>query len=182
MLTTSDFKYYQPCGYSDDGTVIEYLGIPDGLFSFQAFRSEGECREWLKKNGYNPNEFVIVKYSNDDIEDMILIDADGNAIPKIEEFSDDEIENLITDEVLFETGSIDNLCIEKQDDETRDQFMDRVYNNALDKVTDAICTIEEYGDYDFSCYGGNPETEWYDGAQDNAVKVVMNWILDNYQE
>ena len=113
---------------------------------------------------------------------MILIDADGNAIPKIEEFSDDEIENLITDEVLFEAGSIDNLHIEKQNGETHDQFMDRVYNNALDKVNDAICSIEEDGDYDFSYYGGNPSTEWYDDVSDDAVKVVMNWILDNYQE
>ena len=174
MLTIIDYPYFQPDRYSDDGTNIEYGGIPEELFSFQAFRTEEECRQWLINHGYNPDDFVIHEYCNDDIEDVTLIDEDGNVIPKIEDFSDDEIEDMLTDEVRFN----DNLTVERQDGETEDQYMDRVYGLALDKVNDAICAIEEANEYDFSFYGGNPDTEWYDEARDEAVQQVMKWMLD----
>ena len=178
MLTDKKFTYYQPKFNYNDGTNIHYAPLPEELFSFQAFSSQGECCQWLINHGYEPRDFSINMYHNDDIEGVVLIDENGDVIPKIETYSDDEIEDMLTDEVLFSAGSIDNLQQTQQDGETRDQFMDRVYGEALDKVNDAIESIEESDDYDFSSYGGNPDTEWYDDARDEAVRTVMKWMLN----
>lgn len=181
MLTINDYPYFQPEWYHDDGTNIDYDGMPEELFSFQAFRSEEECRQWLINHNYNPDEFVIHEYCNDDIEGVTLIDEDGNVIPKIEDFTVDEIEEMITDEVLFSAGSIDSLIQVRQPGESRNQFMVRVQELAKDEVNAAICAIEEANEYDFSSYGGNPDTEWYDEAHNEAVKTVMHWMREEYQ-
>ena len=72
--------YYQPirhipCG---DGEYIDEL--PDGLFSFQAFISPQETDAWLIEHGYDPIEFDIHEYYDDQIEDVVLIDAHGNSL------------------------------------------------------------------------------------------------------
>lgn len=177
MLSRTSFTYYQPDRYIDDGTNVEYLGMPEGLFSFQAFLSEEACREWLKNNGYEPEEFIIHEYKDDDIEHVTIIDEYGDFIPKIEDLSDDEISDLLATEVLYCAGSIDNLLHVRQSDETEDEFNDRLYGDALDEVLAAIESIEDSGEYDFSSYGGHPETDWYDLARDEAVQVVMSWML-----
>ena len=179
MLSKISFTYYQPERYYDYGTSIGWE-LPAELFSFQAFLSREECREWLINHDYNPDDFTIHEYSDDDIEDVTIIDEYGEVIPKIEDLSDEEIEDLITDEVLLTAGSIDNLHATRQSDEAEDQFKDRVYGDALDEVNAAIESIEESGDYDFSSYGGNPDTEWYDEARDEAVRTVMDWMLEDY--
>lgn len=182
MLTINDYPYFQPEWYHDDGTNIDYGGMPDELFSFQAFRTEEECRKWLINHDYNPNDFTIHEYCNDDIEEVTLIDENGDIIPKIEGLSDEEIQDMLTDEVLLFAGSIDNLHQMRQSNETMDQFKDRVYGLALDEVNSAICSIEESNDYDFSSYGNNPDTEWYDEVRDEAVRQVMLWMLEEYEE
>lgn len=181
MLTTIDYTYFQPDRYSDDGTNIEYGGMPEELFSFQAFRTKEECTGWLINHGYSPEDFVIHEYHNNDIEDVTLLDENGDVIPKIEEYSVEEITELLTDEVLFSAGSIDNLVQVPQDGETKEQFMDRVYGLALDEVNSAITGIEEANEYDFSSYAGNPDVEWYDEARDEAVRQVMRWMLEENQ-
>ena len=82
MLSKPSFTYYQPEWYHDDDTNIDYGGIPDELFSFQAFPTKEECREWLINHDYNPDEFVIHEYCNDDIEDVTIIDRDGDIIER----------------------------------------------------------------------------------------------------
>ena len=72
--------YYQPEWHFDDGTNIEYGGTPDELFSFQAFESREDCEEWLENNGYNPGDFVIHEYHDDDIEDVVIIDSYNNVL------------------------------------------------------------------------------------------------------
>lgn len=72
--------YYQPVYYFDDGSNIGYGSFPDELSSFEAFATEEDCKEWLKSNGYNPYDFVIFEYKNDDIEDVTIIDADGEIV------------------------------------------------------------------------------------------------------
>lgn len=179
MLSKLSFTYYQPDRYYDDGTNVEWLGTPEGLFSFQAFRSEEECIAWLENNGYEPGDFTIHEYCDDEIESVTIIDEYGVVIPKIEDLSEEEIEDLLTNEVLLYAGSIDNLHATRQSDETEDQFKDRVYDKAHQLVTDAIVSIEESCDYDFSSYGGNfVDAEWYDEAREGAVKTVMGWMLD----
>lgn len=73
--------YYQPEWYFDDGTNIEYGGIPDELFSFQAFESREDCENWLIEHGYDPDDFVIHEYhDDDDIEGVTIIDSCGNVL------------------------------------------------------------------------------------------------------
>ena len=80
MLSMLSFTYYQPDRYYDDGTNIEYLDMPEGLYSFQAFRSEEECIAWLENNGYEPGDFPIHEYHGDDIEGVTILDGNGDAI------------------------------------------------------------------------------------------------------
>lgn len=100
--------YYQPEWYGDDGTNIEYGGLPDGLYSFQVFPSREVCEDWLRNNGYDPGDFVIHEYEDDDIEDYILIDEDGNTIQSAETEEDldnayNELVSLIPEDgVVFE--------------------------------------------------------------------------------
>lgn len=180
MLTINDYPYFQPDRYFDDGTNVDYLGMPEEQFSFQAFRTEEECRQWLINHDYNPGDFCIHEYCNDDIEDVTIIDADGDIIMKIEDVPTDGIVNMLGDEVLLNAGSIDNLHATRQSDETEEQFKDRVYGEAHNEVMNAIIAIEERNEYDFSSYGGNPDVEWYDEARDDAVRDVMNWMLEDY--
>ena len=176
MLNGKRFTYYQPQAYYDNGTDVDYGPLPEELFSFQAFPTREDCEEWLRIHNYNPGEFAIIEYHDEDIEEVTLIDHNGDIIPKIEDFSYDEVEDMLTDEVLFAAGSIDNLKEERQDDETKDQYMERVYAAARDKVNDAIVSIEESGDYDFSLYCGSSGVEWYDKSSDEAVKTVFHWM------
>ena len=44
----------------------------------------------------------------------------------------------------------------------------------------AIIAIEEYGEYNFQAYCGTPDVEWYDEARDDAVRTVMDWMLEDY--
>ena len=180
MITDRHITYYQPEWYSDDGTNIDYGGIPDGLFSFQAFPTREECEEWLENNGYEPGDFCINEYHDDDIEEVALLDGDGDVYPRIEETDDETIVEMIVDEVVLCAGSIDNLHQCRQWDETGDQFMDRVYGLALSKVNDAIGTIEERGDFNFQAYLGTPDTEWYDEARDEAVNIIIGYMTEEY--
>ena len=179
MLSNNEFTYFQPQRYNDDGTNIGW-DTPDKLFSCQAFLSEDDCIAWLENNGYNPDDFTILEYHDNDIEEVTLLYPDGSIITRIEDLSDEEIEGLLTDEVEFFAGSIDNLHATRQSNETEDQFKDRVYADALDEVNAAIIAIEEYGEYNFQAYCGTPDVEWYDEARDEAVRTVMGWMLEDY--
>ena len=66
--------YYQPVSYSDDGTNLAYGDIPWELFSFQVFRTEEDCMQWLREHGYEPGDWVIFEYHDNEIEDHAYID------------------------------------------------------------------------------------------------------------
>lgn len=180
MISRTDYFYYQPEWYHDDGTNIEYGGTPDGLWDFQAFLSEDECRRWLINNDYNPAEFVIHEYKNDDIEDVTIINEWGENLDRIEDLTDDEIADRIVDTVIWNAGSEDNLKVCKQDDETRDQFMDRAYTWAHGLIMDAISDIELNDDYNFQAYAGPcVGSEWYDEGRELAMQRVMEIMLED---
>jgi hypothetical protein len=178
MLSDKRFTYYQPQAYYDDGTNINYGAIPEELSSFEAFPTREECEAWLRIHNYNPGDFCISEYHDDDIEDVTLIDRNDDVIPRIEELEEDGLVNLIGDEVLFNAGSMDNLKTMRQDDETQQEYEDRIYEEALDYVNDAIVSIEESGEYNFQSYCGTPDVEWYDEARDWAVKDVITWMTE----
>lgn len=79
ISSTMEYKltYYQPERYYDDGTNIEWGDIPEELASFMAFPTREDCKAWLEDNDYDPDDFAIIEYHDDDIEDVTLIDADG---------------------------------------------------------------------------------------------------------
>ena len=178
MLSDKRFTYYQPQAYYDDGTNINYGAIPEELSSFEAFPTKEECEAWLRIHNYNPGDFCIYEYQDDDIEDVTLIDRNDDVIPRIEVLEEDGLVNLIGDEVLFNAGSMDNLRTMRQDDETQQEYEDRIYEEAMDYVNDAIVSIEESGEYNFQSYCGTPDVEWYDEARDWAVKDVLAWMTE----
>ena len=181
-MYTDHFYYYQPEQYSDDGTNIEYGGLPVGLHSFQAFRSEADCREWLEDNDYNPGDFIIRKYQDDDIEDVTILDYRGEIVDRVEDVLDDELADHIIDIVIMNAGSMDNLKTLKQDDESEQEYEDRVYTDALEMVHDAITEIEEEGDFNFQSYIGTPEEEWYDEAREIALIEIMGYMTGDEEE
>lgn len=176
MLSDKRFTYYQPEAYYDDGTNIDYGPLPEELFSFQAFPTREECEAWLQNNGYEPGDFCINEYHDDDIEEVTLIDRNDEVFERIEDLEEDGLVNLIGDEVLFNAGSMDSLRTVKGNDETQQQYEDRVCAEAIDLVNAAIISIEESGMYNFQSYCGTPDVEWYDEARDWAVKDVLGWI------
>lgn len=70
--------YYQPVLYKDDGTNIEYGDIPKELYSFQVFKSREVAMDWLWQHDYDADEWAIVEYSGDDIEEPQFIDEYGD--------------------------------------------------------------------------------------------------------
>lgn len=178
MLSDKRFTYYQPQAYYDDGTNINYGALPEELFSFQAFPTKEECEEWLKNNCYEPGDFCIFEYQDDDIEDVTLIDRNRDSLVCIEDLEEDGLVNLIGDQVLFNAGSMRNLKTVKRDGETKQEYEDRVYTEALNYVNDAIVSIEESGEYNFQSYCGTPDVDWYEGARNWAVKDVMAWMTE----
>jgi hypothetical protein len=166
MLTINDYPYYQPVYKDADGNPTGTM--PQELFSFQAFRSEENCREWLWQNGYDDEQFEICEYCNDDIDGVTIIDEYGDIIDKIEEVTDYEREQSIVDELTFVPHEGD-----RKEGEDEDAYNDRLYGIALDKVNHAIGSVETKNEYDFSSYGGNPDTEWYDEVRDDVVRMTV---------
>lgn len=62
-------KVYQPYPYYDDGINMGWGELPEELQCdhFKCFESEEDCIEWLKDNGYNPEDFNIVEYDFDEV-------------------------------------------------------------------------------------------------------------------
>lgn len=178
MLSDKRFTYYQPEYLHTDFNDFNYGSLPEGLHSFQAFPTREECEDWLKNHDYNPAHFHICAYHDDSIENVTLIGSDGDTLLRIEELEEDGLVNLIGDEVLSNAGSMGNLKTSKQDDETQQEYEDRIYTEALNRVNDAIMNIEESGAYNFQSYCGTPDVEWYDNVRDWVVEDVMAWMTE----
>lgn len=69
-------KVYQPIARN----LIDEEILPYDLFSFQAFESREDCEEWLERHGYEPDDWTIIEFDVDDIEDVIIIDEYGNIV------------------------------------------------------------------------------------------------------
>ena len=178
MLSDKRFTYYQPEYLHTDFNDFNYGSLPEGLHSFQAFPTREECEDWLKNHDYNPAHFHICAYHDDSIENVTLIGSDGDTLLRIEELEEDGLVNLIGDEVLSNAGSMGNLKTLKQDGETQQEYEDRIYTEALNRVNDAIMNIEESGAYNFQSYCGTPDVEWYDNVRDWVVEDVMAWMTE----
>ena len=166
-----DYPYYQP--QHKDGSMA------GSLEPNQAFRSIQEAIDWGEEHldlCPENEDIEIREYCNDEIDGVQLIDYHGNPIRKIEELSDKEITELITNEILLDAGSIDNLLEAKQSDETVREYTERLYEEAEELVDDTIDSIEEDNEYDFSSFGGHPDNDWYDRAHFDAIEQVVKWM------
>ena len=182
MYTREHYVYYQPEWYHDDGTNIDYGGTPDELYSFQAFLTPDICKEWLRNHDYNPGDFVIHEYQDDDIEEVTIIDENGENLDRIEDLTDDEIADRIEDTVIWNAGSIDNLHTCQQDGETEQEYKDRIYGWAMDLINDAISDIEVNNDYNFQSYAGTPDTEWYDVPREMVLETILSYMTEGDAE
>jgi hypothetical protein len=178
MYTRDHYTYYQPISYTDNGIDIQWGDVPEGMYDFQAFLTKDIAEAWLKNNGYEPGDFCIMEYQDDDIEEVTIIDENGENLDRIEDLDDDEIADRLIDTVIWNAGSEDNLHTCKQDDETQQEYEDRIYTWALDLVNDAITDIETENDYNFQSYAGTPDTEWYDKGRDIALREILRIMVD----
>lgn len=164
MISDIDYKYFQPV---KDGEM------PEELFSFQAFRSEQECKDWLWQHDYDADEWDICEFNNDEIEGVTLIDEYGDQYPNIEDLDDNELFDLILGEVSVEVGSLK----EKKPEETQQEYEDRLYSTAHDAVMQAIEAVETKNEYNFAQFGGSPDTEWYDSVRERLIASVLKQLV-----
>ena len=54
--------------------------IPEELFSFQVFKNEETAMDWLWQHDYDEDEWNIVEYHDDDIEEPTFIDEYGDEL------------------------------------------------------------------------------------------------------
>lgn len=135
--------YYQPFAYSDDGTNITYGSLPEELYSFMAFLTREDCEDWLADNGYDPGDFAIIEYHDDDIEDVTLLDAYGSFIDG--------------------TGSVSCYNTEKDLDEGYDKLyglLKKAKDGGKDIIDITPCTL--YEDGETLCSNGHHYTDFPD--------------------
>ena len=93
-----------------------------------------------------------------------------------------KIAGVIVWNVIQAAGGQENLQKSRQDDETRDEYLDRLYGDALDLVNDAIVEMEKGDKYSFFGYDksemmtsgvNHGEPMWFDEARDEAVSRVV---------
>ena len=178
MYREGPYRYYQP----EYKVPVYDVTIPNGLFSFQAFRTYDEAVNWLRLWGYNPDNFDIKEYKDNDIEEVTLLDENGDIIPRIEDFGDYALADEILGRIIKAHGGEENLRYKPQEGENRDIFMDRVYGDAMEFISDECVEMEKEGNYNFQLYCGNPYEEWYDEAREIAVNDLMEIMLEGVDE
>lgn len=167
--------YYQPEWYKDDGTNIEYGGLPDELYSWQVFKTHEDAYNWLIQHDYEPENFNIAEYHDGDIEGLTFIDEYGDEYEKIVDFELDDLFDLIVDRVVLDAGSVDNLLLTRQDWETDQEWEDRLYTEAHDAVMNAVQGIEDDDEYDFSEFWdcNSDSVAWYDSVREDVIRKVL---------
>ena len=159
--------YYQPTPQG-----VEW---PEELYSWQVFKTYEDAYNWLVQNDYEPEDFTIDEYHDDDIEGIVFIDEYGDEYEKIEDVDDDTLLDLIVDQVVMDAGSVDNLLLTRQKGESDQEWEDRLWTEAHDEVMDAIQSIEDDDEFDFSAYWDcNSDGEaWYDSVREEAIRKVL---------
>ena len=61
--------YYQPDKNGE---------LPEELYSFQVFKTYQECFDWLIQHDYDADEWNIVEYHDDEIEEPVFINEYGD--------------------------------------------------------------------------------------------------------
>ena len=154
--------YYQP--ERNGNTPLE-------LWDFQVFKTYEEALNWLWQHDYDADVWNIVEYHEDDIEEPTFIDEYGAEYPRIED--EEDLEGLIIDEVVDNNPG---FLIAQNPGETDQDWEDRLWETAHDKVMEAIENIENSSDYNFSSYWDEGDTAWYDEVREDVIRRVCNII------
>ena len=72
--------YYQPLIYVDYGIMSSYLFPHNLLFENNAFKDKQDLVTFMKNSGYDEDEYMIEEFHDNDIENVILIDACGHTL------------------------------------------------------------------------------------------------------
>ena len=74
--------YFQPyyAKVDDETHQISWEFPFDLLFSFQAFATEKDALDFMEKKGYSISEVNVVRYQDNDIEKVTILDSDGNVV------------------------------------------------------------------------------------------------------
>ena len=158
MYSKPHFEYYQPVSKADGG-------LPDGLFSFEAFITRKACQRWLEQHNYNPADFIIKRYRDCDIELVAVIGNEGTKLPRIESIEPDRLYEMMLQSIRKHYGS----------------HLDELYSNESLKhfiatmlVFQEIGRIEKSHKYNFASFGSSEH--WYD----KVLERLVDAILDDY--
>ena len=61
---------YQPVIKKADGSTA----LPEGFYSFMAFRHVNNLRKWMKYRGHKRTNYEVKQYKQDEIEDPTVVD------------------------------------------------------------------------------------------------------------
>lgn len=67
LYNIMDYKIYQLVSKKDNE-------LPKGLYSWQVFLTKKDALRWLMLYNYNLEDYNIVEYNKDDIEDWSVVD------------------------------------------------------------------------------------------------------------
>ena len=139
--------------------------------SFIVAKRTSETRYSLSGDSFQMSEIT---------SDQVLILPDTVDVSEGQAITDElRMQALIGDEVLYDVvGGMNKLKTKRQNGETQQEYEDRIYTEALNRVNDAIVYIEESGAYNFQSYCGTPDVEWYDNVRDWVVEDVMAWMTE----
>ena len=76
---TKSMKVYQPyLAINNVSGLVCYGGMPEELQEFMAFPSRSDCKEWLERNDYDPDDYIFVETDEERIDGLMLVDGYGD--------------------------------------------------------------------------------------------------------
>lgn len=132
--------YYQPFKYFADDHFVEWGSMPEELASFMVFRTREDCEYWLEDNGYEPSEWAIIQYHDDDIEEPTFLDRYGNYVDGM--------------------GSVSCYNTEKDLDEGYDLLQIRI-REAMDRTGETLFKIDPVTLYEDDATLGGENLDYY---------------------
>ena len=149
-------KCYQPIYYHDDGTNLEYCGMPEELAENMAFPTRDDCERWLGDNDYDPGDYAVIETDRNNIEDLILVGWDGNFLDGTSSVS------------CFNTG----LELDRLQGQLKDLIQMRMSDGRERVYIDAVTLYENRHDI-LENHGYNPDLT-DDERHERAVIVAVD--------
>lgn len=117
---------------------------------------------------------------------------------KIANLDNESLLDIILDEVAFSYGVLTmvdeksgkvftEVCGydgRKGENESQQEYEDRIYTDAHSAVMDAVARAEEdeYNDFEGLDLDANDGVAWYDEVREDAIRIVCGWFKDGQKE